>query len=121
MIGFDDSTPPPSAAPRVTQRSFVWRAFHSLGWLSRLLFVLFYLEVGFALLVVPWSMFWDQNYFAQTLPTVGSIITNDFVRGAVSGLGLVNIAVGISELVAMLLARHHQSEVTTLRTSLYED
>jgi hypothetical protein len=43
------------------------------------------------------------------------------VRGAVSGLGLVNIGVGISELVAMLLARHHESEVTTLRTSAYED
>lgn len=97
------------------------RAMHSMGWLSRLLFVLFYLEVGFALLVVPWSMFWDRNYFAQTLPAVGSIITNDFVRGAVSGLGLVNIGVGISELVAMLLARHHESEVTTLRTSAFED
>lgn len=120
MIGFDD-TPPPAAPRPLTHRSFVARAIHSMGWLSRLLFVLFYLEVGFALLVVPWSMFWDRNYFAQTLPAVGSIITNDFVRGAVSGLGLVNIGVGIAELVAMLLARHHESDVTALRTSTYED
>ena len=99
----------------------VSRVYHSFAWLSRLLFVVFYLEVGFALVVVPWSAFWDRNYFAQTLPLVRSIITNDFVRGAISGLGLINICLGISELVAMLMARRQQSEVTTLRSWTPED
>lgn len=118
MIGFDDSSPPP---PPLAQQSAFARLSHSLGWLSRLLFVMLYLEVGFALIVVPWSSFWDRNYFAQTLPAIGSVMTNDFVRGAVSGIGLVNIGVGIYELFAMLIARRQDPDITTLRTSASKD
>ena len=74
--------------------------------MRRLLLVVFFLEVGFVLLVVPWSTFWDRNYFAQSLPAVHAMITNNFVRGAVSGLGLINVIVGIGELAGMLLARN---------------
>jgi hypothetical protein len=35
-----------------------------------------------------------------------ALITNNFVRGAVSGLGLLNVSAGITELVALLFARH---------------
>jgi hypothetical protein len=75
----------------------------------RLALIALFLEVGFALVIVPWSAFWDRNYFAQAVPQVHALITNNFVRGAVSGLGLVNIVVGISELVSLLLARHASS------------
>ena len=71
----------------------------------RLLLVAFFLEVGFALIVVPWSAFWDRNYFAQALPAVQMLMTNNFVRGAVSGIGLVNLITGVHELMSMLLAR----------------
>jgi hypothetical protein len=71
----------------------------------RLLLVAFFLEVGFALIVVPWSAFWDRNYFAQALPAVQMLMTNNFVRGAVSGVGLVNLITGVHELMSMLLAR----------------
>ena len=73
--------------------------------MRRLLLIAFFLEVGFALIVVPWSAFWDRNYFAQAIPVVREVITNNFVRGAVSGLGVINIAVGVRELVSLLLAR----------------
>lgn len=74
--------------------------------MRRLALIALFLEVGFALVIVPWSAFWDRNYFAQAVPLVHDFITNNFVRGAVSGLGLINIVVGISELVSLLLARH---------------
>lgn len=74
--------------------------------MRRLALIALFLEVGFALVIVPWSAFWDRNYFAQGVPLVHDVITNNFVRGAVSGLGLVNLVVGISELVSLLLARH---------------
>jgi hypothetical protein len=73
--------------------------------MTRLLLVAFFLEVGFALVVVPWSTFWDRNYFAQALPAVQMFISNNFVRGAVSGIGLINLMTGIGELVSLLLAR----------------
>ena len=90
--------------------------------MRRLLYIAFFFEFGFALLVVPWSAFWDRNYFATAVPLVHTLITNDFVRGAVSGLGVINIVAGMRELVAMLLARHHDAPTTPFSTApLSED
>ena len=73
--------------------------------MKRLILIAAFLEIGFVLIVVPWSLYWDRNYFAQALPDVRAVITNNFVRGAVSGLGLINVSAGITELVALLLTR----------------
>lgn len=72
--------------------------------MRQLLLVAFFLEIGFVLIVVPWSSFWDRNYFADVLPLLEQVVTNNFVRGAVSGLGLLNVAAGIWELIALLVA-----------------
>ena len=53
--------------------------------LRRLLLVAFFLEVGLLLIVLPWSGFWEGNYFGRAWPTIGPLLTNDFIRGAVSG------------------------------------
>jgi hypothetical protein len=79
---------------------------------KRLLFIAFFFEIGFALLVVPWSVFWDRNYFAESLPPIRVFITNNFVRGAVSGLGLVNIFAGLGEIISILLARNMGNPTT---------
>lgn len=74
--------------------------------MSRLLLVALFLETGFVLIVVPWSSFWDRNYFAESLPLLDAVLSNNYVRGAVSGLGVVNVAAGIAELFSALMARH---------------
>ena len=74
--------------------------------MKRLLLIAFFLEVGFVLIVVPWSSYWDRNYFALALPAMHAMITNNFVRGAVSGLGVINVAAGIGELASLMLSRH---------------
>lgn len=71
--------------------------------MRRLLLVAFFLEIGFVLIVVPWSAFWDRNYFADAVPMLDTIVRNNFVRGAVSGLGVLNVAAGIWELIALLV------------------
>jgi len=81
---------------------------------KRLLVVAFFFEFGIALLVVPWSSFWDRNYFAETVPVIHTIIKNNFVRGAVSGLGLVNLASGLAELLSLLLARNTDTDPAPL-------
>ena len=65
----------------------------------------YFLEVGFLLVFVPWSAFWDRNYFASLLPAVGVAMQNTYVRGAVSGLGLVTIVAGIAELLSLFSSR----------------
>jgi len=81
---------------------------------KRLLIVAFFFEFGFALLIVPWSAFWDRNYFAGMVPAVHAVITNNFVRGAVSGLGVINLLSGVGELVSILLGRRTDTEAAPL-------
>jgi hypothetical protein len=78
---------------------------------KRLLLVALFLEIGFLLVVMPWSAFWDRNYFVQSLPVVAVLLTNNFVRGGVTGLGLVNLYLGFSELVRALSARAGSSSL----------
>jgi hypothetical protein len=76
--------------------------------MMRLVYIAFFLEAGFVLIVIPWLTFWERNYFAELLPPLQSLITNNFFRGAVSGLGVVNLAVGVRELVSLFAGRAPQ-------------
>ena len=89
--------------------------------MKRVLLVAFFFEVGFALIVVPWSAFWDRNYFAQVAPPLEALITNNFIRGAVSGLGLINVSAGFAELVSMFLARTADRPASIKPSQLAED
>lgn len=66
------------------------------------------LEVGLLLILIPWSSFWDHNYFADAWPLVRDAITNDYVRGAVSGLGLLNLYAALAELADIFLHRRDE-------------
>lgn len=73
--------------------------------MMRLLRAALFLEFGLLLIVVPWSNYWDRNYFAAVIPQLRPFLINNFVRGAVSGLGVVNLIAGVSELLAVYAAR----------------
>ena len=79
--------------------------------MKRLLLIAFFFEAGFVLIVVPWSSYWDRNYFAQGFPFFHAMITNHFVRGAVSGLGVINVVAGVSELASLMWSRHVERPV----------
>ena len=64
-----------------------------------LLYVLICLEVGVFLLLVPWSAIWERNYFLQAYPALGKLILDPMFRGAVSGLGVANIYLGLNEFI----------------------
>ena len=74
----------------------------------RLLYIAFFLEVGLLLVVLPWSGFWERNYFAMTWPALRELLTNNFVRGAVTGLGLVNLYAGFADLAIVFAGRPAQ-------------
>jgi hypothetical protein len=66
--------------------------------LSRLVYLAYFVEVGLLLLVLPWSPYWERNYFIQLWPSLEFIARNNLVRGAVSGLGVINLWAAMSEL-----------------------
>jgi hypothetical protein len=71
-------------------------------WLQRLwlvVFVLFCLEVGIVLTVLPWTKLWTENSLLLSYPAIHDFLMHNFVRGLVSGLGLVDIWMGVAEAV----------------------
>ena len=85
--------------------------------LKRLLLVAYFIEVGLLLVLVPWSPFWERNYFLTAFPALHEFIRNNYVRGAVSGLGVVNLLMGFHELASVLLARRRMETMETIEQS----
>jgi hypothetical protein len=57
--------------------------------------------------VAPWSAFWFRNVFAQ-YPAVAHLLANVYVRGAVTGIGLMTALAGLAELAGALPRRRQQ-------------
>ena len=62
------------------------------------------------LVLIPWSAFWDRNYLAQFIPGLSALIVNNYVRGGVTGLGLLNMWAALAELADLVGNRSAQSE-----------
>ena len=73
--------------------------------MAAILSVLSSLLVGILLVVVPWTALWEANYLLQPYPSVRALLLSGYVRGTVSGLGLVNIVLALDEVHQHLRAR----------------
>ena len=65
--------------------------------LWRLIFIVFCFELGVFLMVFPWLDYWDNNFIATLAPWIEGFWGNLYFRGAVSGLGVVNIYISLAE------------------------
>ena len=85
----------PELTPAV-RRSFVSR-------LLGLAFVLFCFEVGVFLVVFPWLGIWENNTVPATIaPWLADLWGNPYFRGALSGIGLVNVYISFVEMVRLV-------------------
>jgi hypothetical protein len=76
--------------------------------------VILFVQVGLLLIVLPWwPAYWEHNYFALVWPPLQALLMNNFVRGAVSGLGIVNLCAGFADLAVLFAAR--EPDELTLR------
>jgi hypothetical protein len=57
----------------------------------RALLVLLCFEMGAILVYLPWSPLWEQNYFLLHFPALIPVMLHPSVRGAVSGIGVLDI------------------------------
>lgn len=75
------------------------------GWRGRvaaLAYIFVCFELGMFLLLIPWLDLWERSYFAALTPPWSGVWNNPYLRGAVSGLGLINLCIALSELLAYL-------------------
>ena len=73
--------------------------------LARLLFVIYCVEAGLFLVIAPWRDFWDLLVARSALSQahLGPFLLQPWVRGAVSGFGLVHLIWGVHDLERLLL------------------
>jgi hypothetical protein len=84
----------PSEAPEPVKHAW----YHKLG---VILFVIVCFEVGVFLLIFPWTQQWDGNSLANLLPWLRDYWTSSYFRGALSGLGVLNVYISIGELLRL--------------------
>ena len=53
--------------------------------------------VGLVLVLAPWTQAWESNYLLQPHGTLRSLLLSTFMRGCVSGLGLINILLALHQ------------------------
>lgn len=70
-----------------------------------IVYILVSLEIGLLLLILPWySQFWEENFFLYLMTEklnagwLPSLITSGWVRGVVTGLGIINVGIAVREI-----------------------
>ena len=77
--------------------------------LTVIFFIILFLLLGTYLILLPWGVFggigdWGQNYLLvyisqkANLPILQKTVASNWVRGAVTGLGVLNLVVAFWEL-----------------------
>lgn len=49
-------------------------------------------------MLIPWSTFWDGNYFVEWSVAFSPLLTSNYTRGAITGIGLLNVWAALGEL-----------------------
>jgi hypothetical protein len=86
---------PPGPSGPVFVPPPVYRWYHKM-W--AVLLITFCLEIGLFLLIFPWTDFWQGNYFSVLVPEWHQYWDNLYLRGAVSGLGVANLYISVTEI-----------------------
>jgi hypothetical protein len=75
---------------------------HPPVWAQRLLLgveVAVAVWAGMLLLVLPWTRLWTGNSLLAAWPSLTSFLNLNFIRGMISGVGLVDIWMGVHDAV----------------------
>jgi hypothetical protein len=89
--GLPADVPPPPAHPKAT-------------WMEKaaaVVYCIFCIEIGLFLLIYPWMPSWDKNYLIQLQPSFADFLTSVQFRGAVSGLGILNLFAAAGEIIGL--------------------
>lgn len=94
--------PSPGSGPQLVTQEAAKPASSVAIWVDRLglvIRVVFYIELGMLLSVLPWTRLWTNNSLIIDLPRLNLFLQMNFVRGLVTGVGLVDIWIGVWEAV----------------------
>ena len=70
-----------------------------------IVYILISFEIGVLLIIIPWKPYWDDNFFLYFITGklhaawMATFLKHKLVRGAVSGIGVLNILAGLYDIV----------------------
>jgi hypothetical protein len=88
-------------APALTKTGN-WSDSPAPVWLQRVsivILVVFCFYVGLLVFLLPWTRYWNENPYLLTFSPIGRLLNSGITRGVVSGLGLLDVWIGISEII----------------------
>lgn len=90
-------------------RSQTDRVVHSaekhIHLITRLAVSTYLFWAGLFLVLAPWMASWDHNFFVDAVPALELWTRNQFVRGAVTGIGLITAAAGVRDMAGVFMTR----------------
>ena len=102
MISDPTTSPPEISSPVNDENSNETQRTGMDLWVHRiavLIFVLLCAGSGVTLAILPWSLQWTDNYLLLRFSALQPFVTNGFVRGLCTGLGLLDLWIGFAEAV----------------------
>ena len=98
----DASQTPPASPAEQAQASAPASSRARNVWLLRiraLLFVTLCATFGVLLIILPWTPKWTDNPLLLSRPELRDVLSNGFVRGLCSGLGVLDLWLGFWEAI----------------------
>ena len=74
--------------------------------LLRIFFIIYCVEAGVLLILVPWSTVWDRTLLQIPFAALRNFLAHSTFRGAVTGFGLVHLVWGAHDLHALITRRN---------------
>jgi|SRR5215210_8034049 len=82
--------------------------------ITLIFFIIIFFEIGILLVALPWFpiFHWNENYFLVLtadklhMPWFANALKSGYVKGAVTGIGLVNIMLGVMEIINFKKTAH---------------
>jgi hypothetical protein len=95
-------TPLPGGRKQTSRQVPLW-----LQYLELAVRVIVCIYVGLVLVVLPWTPYWSNNHLLLRFPHLAPLALNGTTRGIASGLGLLNIWIGMQDLWMAVLGAIH--------------
>jgi hypothetical protein len=65
----------------------------------------YFFAVGLFLLFAPWTPLWSRNWFISRTGPLSEVLLSAWTRGALSGVGVLYMLVGLRDTLLMAIGR----------------
>ena len=87
-LQFSNSASQEDGKPRVQAGTLIFK----------ILYIVFSLGFGVLLLNLPWQSYWENNELLYLYPQIRPLVSDSYFKGAVLGMGIADILIGIYEI-----------------------